>query len=249
MANISIFFTLPLKLRYQIYAYLLVGWHEVATPSPIDGLSAREYSMMRPEWCEHPCMLMEFAWADFISDEFALIWLNYPRNLMETSWADRKDKVSESDAELFPMHDYSILRVSRQLYEEASEMLYDSSIFAFHYAVSDTSPKVGDLERNLYRVRQLDITISEGLFERNLTSVGITHILQEFARRATSLQSVMIRFLAIYPMLDHSIEPMLHDLFQGTALAEMLCAFNVTEKLLISMDGRNLSFPCHDYEQ
>lgn len=141
MANISIFFTLPLELRNEIYAYLVVGWHDVATPSPIDGISAREYKKIGPFLLDRPHALMDMAWADVSCDDFDLNWLDYPRPLMATPWADRKNNESESNVRFLPKHDYSILRVSRQMHEEASNMLYDFSIFTFSYAVLHLNKK------------------------------------------------------------------------------------------------------------
>ena len=249
----SIFFKLPLELRNEIYAYLVVGLHDVATPSPIDGVSLQEFTRISLFGLDHPRLLMEIAWVDVVCDDFDLTWLNYPRPLMEISWEEWEDKESESDVGLLPKHDYSILRVSRQIYEEASTMLYDSSIFIFNYSVSHLNkqifPEIGDLEKNLHRLRDLDITISEDLFNRHLTSIGIAQMLQWFARRATSLQWVAFRFWAALTLPDHSIKLVLHDLLPGADLPETLCAFNVTNGLQISIGGLDSSFPYHHYEK
>ena len=248
MANPSIFFTLPLELRNEIYAYLVVGRHDVATPSLIDGVSLREFREITFFGLLHRCLLMDIAWADVRYDNFDLIWLDYPRPLMETSWADWKDNSSGSF-----VYDPSILRVSRQIYEEASKMLYNSSIFLFEYAVSHLNKQIslnmGDLERNLHRVRDLEISISEDLFNPNLTSAGITHTLQWFARRAKSLQWVTIRFDVAATDLDPSIKSFLHSLLPATDLPETLCAFHVTNGLQISIAGHFFSFPYHHYEK
>ena len=253
MANTSIFFTLPLELRNQIYAYLVVGLHDVATPSHIDGVSLREFSRISLFGLDHPRLLMEIAWVDVVCDDFDLTWLNYPRPLMETSWVEWEDTEGESDVGLLQKHDYSILRVSRQIYEEASTMLYDFSIFLFNHSVSHLNrqnfPEIGDLERNLHRVRDLHIIISEDLFNRNITSIGIMHMLQWFARRTTSLQWFNIRFWAALTLPDHSIQLVLHDLLQATDLPETLCAFHVTNGLQIYIGVPDSSFPYDDYEK
>ena len=241
MAELSIFFKLPLELRNEIYGYLLTGCHDVPTPSPVEGLTAWEYQKLGPGWLTYPRLLMATTWGDWISKK-------------ATTDIGSDYKPEETDPDVGPLFkpEYSILRVSRQIYEEASAVLYKYSIFWFYYKVSHLnkrlSPEIKDLEQNLPRVRDLEIIVSEDPCYQGLTSVGVTHMLRGFAKRATSLRWLSVEFWSSDSRMNGN-NPVLHELLLGTELPESLCAFTVTNGIQIRVDGVTSSFTYDDYEK
>ena len=150
MAERSLFLGLPAELRNEIYTYLLSGWHHIATP----GLKSLDKERI--------------AYTASLAQPYYLqsVWPNAPF----ANYGQLLAVVTHSFKAFFRPNlepEYSILRVNRQIYAEASAVLYRFASLAFLYEppdVANPAPDLGlarDLEKSLPRLQKVLIDIRE----------------------------------------------------------------------------------------
>ena len=217
MIEDATFLRLPLELRCDIYRYLLVGVHEVHTsPNKAPGRGSNFEVTMRYEAGKRT----EESWDATIKRDHE----------------ERKVMHSASTPQ------YAILRVSSQVYQEASAVLYTESKFWVSYELGillrEDFYGIGHLLQKLHRVCHLGIDIHQDTFsglEQNSVLTLISEILEYYCSGTTSLRSLEISLDLAYIMdrRDRSFclgwDCMLQEIYYHAVVSN----FKVKEKIEI----------------
>ena len=218
MTEDATFLRLPLELRCEVYRYLLVGVHEVHTsPNKAPGRGSNFEVTMRYEAGKRT----EESWDATIKRDHE----------------ERKVMHSASTPQ------YAILRVSSQVYQEASAVLYTESKFWVSYEIGILRRQgfsgIGHLAQKLHRVCHLGVDIHqqdpfEGL-KANPVDRLISEILAYYGSGTTSLRSLEISLDSGYNVdrRDRSVFLGWDRLLQAIYYHAVVSIFKVKENIEI----------------
>ena len=227
MSEASILFQLLPEIRNEIYGHLLAGWHNVPTWSTLEDGTTQNEDDGSDEWLRSK-------------------WHRSKRNW----WIEKAETVEDSDVDsslnfnIKFKPDYSILRVCRRTYEEASNILYTYGRFNFGFKVSQLRDQgflgIQDLQKSLHRVRSLRLSIADDKFSIVPTAAKILQMLRFFADRASSLEELEIAFY--FSPCDFQRHHLLeHELLDNFGVQMALLAFNVKRKIELLITHAQLS--------
>ena len=227
MSESSVLFQLLPEIRNEIYGHLLGGWHNVPTRAISNDDTTKNEDDSSDEWLRSQ-------------------WHRSKRNW----WIEKAETVEDSDVDsslnfnIQSKPDYSILRVCRRTYAEASKILYTYGRFNFGFKASQLREQgflgVQDLEGNLHQIRNLRLSIADDKFSIVPTTAKILEILHFFADRASSLEELEIAFYfsPCYFQRHHLLE---HELVDNSDVQKALLGFKVKRKIDIFIAYAQLS--------
>ena len=227
MSEASILFQLLPEIRNEIYGHLLGGWHNVPTRLTSKDDNAKNEDESSDEWLRSG-------------------WRRSRRNW----WIEKAEAVEDSDMDsslnlnIKSNPGYSILRVCRRTYEEASTVLYTYGRFNFGFKGSQLRKQgflgIQDLERILHQIRSLRLSIADDKFSIVPTAAKILQMLHFFADRASSLEELEIAFY--FSPCDFERHHLLeHELLDNSDMQKALMAFSAKRKIELFVAYAQLS--------
>ena len=227
MSEASILFRLLPEIRSEIYGHLLGGWHNVPTRPTSKDDTTNDEDDSSDEWLRSRWRRSEINW-----------------------WIQKEESVEASNLDsclnfnIKSKPDYTILRVCRRTYEEASKILYTYGRFNFGFKASQLRYQVflgiQDLERNLHQIRNLRLSIADDKFSIVPTAAKILQMLYFFAERASSLEELEIAFY--FSPCDFQRHHLLeHELLDNSDVQKALLAFKVKRKIELFIAYAQLS--------
>ena len=235
MAETSPFFKLPAELRNEIYRYLVAGWHDVRAPTILNTAADIKFNRLN------------FEGLDLATPK---VLDHYPADLDYTTAA--KDDEARAKAKEDWKAITQVLKVSRQMYDEASAILYNKSKFNLKLYLSHLEIyrflNFGALrERSLRRMRYVRIEVFDDKEVEMAAVFEVEYILRRLAHHLTALSRLEVGF-HLFDTGDTWDLRGKHGLLEDRHMLEVLSAFTVERSLKFRI-WQILSQPSFDHKR